>query len=50
MDVIRLADHIIDLGPEGGSRGGNILCTGTPEVIIKDKKSVTAQYLKKEFN
>jgi excinuclease ABC subunit A len=50
MDVIRLADHIIDLGPEGGSRGGNILCTGTPETVIKDKKSITAQYLKKEFN
>jgi len=49
MDVIRMADHIIDLGPEGGSRGGNILCTGTPEEIIKNKKSITAQYLKKEI-
>ena len=49
MDVIRLADHIIDLGPEGGSRGGNILCTGTPEEIIKNKQSVTARYLKKEM-
>ncbi len=49
MDVIRMADYIIDLGPEGGSRGGNILCTGTPEEIIKNKFSVTAQYLKKEM-
>ncbi len=49
MDVIRLADHIIDLGPEGGSRGGTVLCTGTPEEIIKIKDSVTARYLKKEM-
>ena len=49
MDVIRLADYIIDLGPEGGSRGGNILCTGTPEEIIKNKESVTARFLKKEM-
>jgi excinuclease ABC subunit A len=49
MDVIRVADHIIDLGPEGGSRGGNIVCTGTPEQIIKQKQSVTATYLKQEM-
>lgn len=49
MDVIRMADHIIDLGPEGGSRGGNIICTGTPEEIIRNKNSVTAFYLKKEM-
>lgn len=49
MDVIRMADHVIDLGPEGGSRGGTILCTGTPEEIIKNKKSITAQFLKKEI-
>ncbi|MBL7924319.1 MAG: excinuclease ABC subunit UvrA [Bacteroidia bacterium] len=49
MDVIRFADHIIDLGPEGGSRGGSILCTGTPEQIIKNKHSITAEYLRKEF-
>jgi excinuclease ABC subunit A len=49
MDVIRLADYIIDLGPEGGSRGGTVLCTGTPEEIIKIKDSVTARYLKKEM-
>jgi len=50
MDVIRFADHIIDLGPEGGSRGGTIQCEGSPEQIIKQKNSVTAQYLKKEFS
>ena len=49
MDVIGYAYHIIDLGPEGGSRGGNILCTGTPEQVIKNKKSITAHYLKKEL-
>jgi excinuclease ABC subunit A len=46
MDVIKVADHIIDLGPEGGERGGRILCTGTPEEISKSKNSYTAMYLK----
>ncbi|SHJ49598.1 Excinuclease ABC subunit A [Tangfeifania diversioriginum] len=50
MDVIKVADHIIDLGPEGGKNGGKILCTGTPEEIIKVKKSYTAKYLKEELN
>lgn len=50
MDVIKTADYIIDLGPEGGSRGGNIICSGTPEQIIKNKTSITAQYLKNELN
>ncbi|MDP4267485.1 MAG: excinuclease ABC subunit UvrA [Bacteroidota bacterium] len=45
MDVIKVADHIIDLGPEGGKRGGRILCTGTPEEIIKNKDSYTAEFL-----
>jgi excinuclease ABC subunit A len=49
MDVIKVADHIIDLGPEGGKNGGEILCTGTPEQIIKNKKSFTAKYLKDEL-
>ena len=49
MDVIKLADHIIDVGPEGGKGGGQILCVGTPEEIIKNKKSYTAQFLKKEL-
>ncbi len=50
MDVIKVADHIIDLGPEGGRGGGEILCTGTPEEIVKNKKSYTAKYLKKELD
>lgn len=49
MDVIKLADHIIDIGPEGGKKGGTILCSGTPEDIVKDKKSYTAKFLKKEL-
>ncbi len=46
LDVIKVADHIIDLGPEGGAGGGEILCVGTPEEVCKNKKSYTAQYLK----
>ncbi|MCF6349197.1 MAG: excinuclease ABC subunit UvrA [Flavobacteriaceae bacterium] len=49
MDVIKLADHIIDIGPEGGKKGGQVLCIGSPEEIIKDKKSYTAKFLKKEL-
>ncbi len=49
MDIIKVADHIIDLGLEGGYRGGSILCTGTPEKIIKDKSSHTAKYLAMEM-
>ncbi len=49
MEVIKVADHIIDLGPEGGKKGGRLLCEGTPEEIIKVKESYTAQYLKKEI-
>lgn len=49
MDVIKVADHIIDLGPEGGKNGGEILCTGTPEKIAGVKKSYTAQFLKEEL-
>ena len=47
LDVIKLADHIIDLGPEGGKGGGTIIAEGTPEEVIKSKKSITAKYLKK---
>ena len=47
LDVIKVADHIIDLGPEGGKYGGNIICTGTPEEISKCKESFTGIYLKK---
>ncbi len=46
LDVIKTADHVIDLGPEGGSGGGYIVCTGTPEDIAKCKKSYTGKYLK----
>jgi excinuclease ABC subunit A len=50
MDVIKLADYIIDIGMEGGKKGGEILCKGTPEQIVKNKKSYTAQFLKKELS
>lgn len=46
LDVLKTADYIIDLGPEGGDRGGTIVATGTPEEIIKVKESYTGQYLK----
>jgi excinuclease ABC subunit A len=49
MDVIKVADHIIDLGPEGGERGGTIVCEGTPSEIVKNKSSITAQFLRKEL-
>jgi excinuclease ABC subunit A len=49
MDVIKVADHIIDLGPEGGGGGGRILFEGTPEKLIGVKGSFTAQYLKEEL-
>ncbi len=45
LDVIKVADHIIDLGPEGGDRGGDIICTGTPEEVAKNKDSYTGHYL-----
>ncbi|MFC2295812.1 MAG: excinuclease ABC subunit A, partial [Prevotella sp.] len=46
LDVIKCADWVIDLGPEGGNRGGKIVCEGTPEGIVKCKDSITANYLK----
>ena len=46
LDVIKVADHIIDLGPEGGNGGGTIVATGTPEEVAKNTKSFTGQYLK----
>jgi excinuclease ABC subunit A len=49
LDIIKCADYLIDLGPEGGKNGGTILCSGTPEEIIKNKQSHTAFYLKKEL-
>ena len=50
MDVIKQADHIIDLGPEGGSGGGKIVATGTPEQVAKNKDSITGQFLAPELN
>ena len=47
LDVIKQADYIIDLGPEGGVKGGNIVALGTPEEIIKNENSYTGKYLKK---
>ena len=49
LDIIKCADYIIDLGPEGGERGGNILVTGTPEKVIDSKNSFTANFLKEEL-
>jgi len=49
MDVIKVADYIIDLGPEGGERGGNIICAGTPEEIVRSKESHTARFLEREL-
>ncbi|RXR18935.1 excinuclease ABC subunit UvrA [Flavobacterium amnicola] len=49
MDVIKLADYIIDIGMEGGKGGGEVIAKGTPEEIAKNKKSYTAQFLKKEL-
>jgi len=49
LDVIKVVDHVIDLGPEGGSGGGNILFSGTPEGLCKVKESFTGQFLKKEM-
>jgi excinuclease ABC subunit A len=49
MDLVKCADHIIDIGPGGGVNGGNIVANGTPEEIIKSKKSFTAKYLKEKL-
>ncbi len=50
LELITVADYIIDFGPEGGKNGGEIICQGTPEEIIKNKKSITAKYLEKELH
>jgi excinuclease ABC subunit A len=50
LDVVKLGDYVIDIGKEGGKKGGEILCQGTPEEIIKNKNSYTAKFLKKELN
>lgn len=50
LDVIKTADWIIDLGPEGGDEGGTIVAEGTPEQVMKNKKSYTGQFLKPILN
>tara|TARA_B100000949_G_C14288325_1_gene455647 strand:- start:3893 stop:6724 length:2832 start_codon:yes stop_codon:yes gene_type:complete len=50
LDVIKTVDYIIDIGPEGGKQGGKIMALGTPEEVAEDKKSYTAQFLKKELH
>ncbi|MDT0644016.1 excinuclease ABC subunit UvrA [Zunongwangia sp. F363] len=49
MDLVKCADHVIDLGPEGGQKGGNLVAEGTPEEIVKNKNSYTAKYLKEKL-
>ena len=49
MDVIKLADYIIDIGPEGGKGGGTVVAKGTPEEVAKNKKSYTSEFLRKEL-
>ncbi|MBT3174795.1 MAG: excinuclease ABC subunit UvrA [Lentimicrobiaceae bacterium] len=49
MEVVKVADHIIDLGPEGGEKGGQLICFGTPEQIIKNTNSCTAPFIKNEL-
>ena len=50
VDVIKTADYIIDLGPEGGDGGGTIVATGTPEEVAENPDSFTGQYLKQALN
>jgi excinuclease ABC subunit A len=50
LDVVKMADYIIDLGPEGGDSGGRVVAAGKPEQIIKIKKSYTAKFLKTKLN
>ena len=49
LDVIKIADHIIDMGPEGGDAGGQIVAEGTPEQVAKVKGSITAPFIKAEL-
>ncbi|WP_019793638.1 hypothetical protein, partial [Streptococcus sobrinus] len=50
LDVIKTADHLIDLGPEGGVGGGQVIATGTPEEVAQNAQSFTGQYLKDKLN
>ena len=47
LDVIKVADYIIDLGPDGGDQGGKVIATGTPEEVSENEKSYTGKYLKR---
>jgi excinuclease ABC subunit A len=47
LDVLKTADHIIDLGPEGGDKGGEVVAAGTPEEIVRNPRSYTGEYLKR---
>ena len=49
MELVKCADHIIDLGPEGGEKGGQVVAEGTPEEVARNKKSFTATYLKEKI-
>ena len=50
LDVIKTADYLIDIGPEGGEGGGTVIAKGTPEEVAKNKKSYTGQFVKKYLN
>jgi excinuclease ABC subunit A len=50
MDVIKCADHVIDLGPEGGEAGGNLIVCGTPEQVAQEAASYTGQFLKEKMS
>ena len=47
LDVIKTADYIVDMGPEGGARGGTVVCSGTPEKVAQNPSSYTGQFVKK---
>lgn len=49
MDVMKLADHIIDIGPDGGTKGGQVVFEGSPEKMIQEADTITAQYLRKDY-
>ena len=50
LDVIKTADYLIDIGPEGGEGGGTVIAKGTPEEVARNKKSYTGQFVKKYLN
>jgi len=50
LEIIKCADHVIDLGPEGGDGGGHLMVCGTPEEVVKESASYTAQFLKEKLS